>query len=147
VLDSQALLSPESQLARTAKDAPVLVAVAETAPEDNRSRLSATGCEVLTCPGANHEERLAWLLQELGRRKMTNLLVEGGSQLLGTLFDLGQIDEIHTFIAPKIAGGANSPTPVAGKGIDLIASALVLASPTIEPSGADIYIHGRLRAH
>ena len=34
-------------------------------------------------------------LEELGRRQMTNILVEGGEQLLGSLFDLGEIDEIH----------------------------------------------------
>ena len=60
---------------------------------------------MLVCPGESHAERLAWLLDELGRRQMTNVLVEGGGQLLGSLLDAGQIDEVHAFIAPKLIGG------------------------------------------
>jgi diaminohydroxyphosphoribosylaminopyrimidine deaminase/5-amino-6-(5-phosphoribosylamino)uracil reductase len=145
VLDSQASLSPESQLVRTARDAPVLVAMAETAPPRNRDALTAAGCEVLVCPGSDASQRLEWLLSELGRRRMTNVLAEGGGKLLGSLFDLREIDEVHAFIAPKIAGGAEAPTPVGGKGIDLISRAIALASPTLEPSGSDIYIRGRVR--
>ncbi len=49
---------------------------------------------------------------------MTNVLVEGGSRLLGTLFDIGAVDEVHVFIAPKIAGGAAAPGPIGGPGIE-----------------------------
>ncbi|MEX0676191.1 MAG: bifunctional diaminohydroxyphosphoribosylaminopyrimidine deaminase/5-amino-6-(5-phosphoribosylamino)uracil reductase RibD [Pirellulales bacterium] len=146
VLDSQASLSVDSQLVRTARDVPLVVAVADDSPAKNRQRLSAAGCEVLVCPGANRGERLAWLLDELGRRQMTNVLVEGGSRLFGELFDAGQIDEIHAFIAPKIAGGENAPSPIGGAGVDLVAKAGELASPTIEQCGTDAYIHGRVRA-
>jgi diaminohydroxyphosphoribosylaminopyrimidine deaminase/5-amino-6-(5-phosphoribosylamino)uracil reductase len=144
VLDSRASLALDSQLVRTAGDAPVLVAVAESSPAATRQQLSQAGCEVLACPGATHRERLAWLLDELGRRRITNLLVEGGATVLGEFFDARQIDEVHAFIAPKIIGGARSPTPIASSGVDLMAQALALASPTIEQVGHDVYVHGRL---
>ncbi len=99
---------------------------------------------MLVCPGDSRDERLGWLLDELGRRQMTNVLVEGGSQLLGSLFDAGQIDEVQVFIAPKLIGGATAPAAIAGVGLAAMADALELASPRIEPSGSDIYIHGRL---
>jgi diaminohydroxyphosphoribosylaminopyrimidine deaminase / 5-amino-6-(5-phosphoribosylamino)uracil reductase len=41
------------------------------------------------------------LLDELGRRRMTNLLVEGGAQVLGSLFDAELIDEVHVFVSPR----------------------------------------------
>ena len=41
------------------------------------------------------------------------VLVEGGSQLLGTMFDMRVVDEVHVFIAPKLAGGATAPLGVA----------------------------------
>jgi diaminohydroxyphosphoribosylaminopyrimidine deaminase/5-amino-6-(5-phosphoribosylamino)uracil reductase len=145
VLDSHASLSVESQLVRTAGDVPLMVAAAAGAPPENRAKLSAAGCEVLECPGSNHAQRLAWLLDELGRRRMTNVLVEGGGRLLGALFELGQIDEIHAFIAPRIVGGAGAPTPVAGSGVELLSQAIELASPTIEPCGTDVHVHGRVR--
>ncbi len=105
VVDSQASLSLESQLVKTARDVPVLVAVAGDAPLAVVKRLAAAGVQIFVCDGSTHAERLASLLDELGRRRMTNVLVEGGSCLLNTLFDMYAIDEVHVFTAPKDAGG------------------------------------------
>src|SRR5436190_19884132 len=95
VVDSVASISLESRLVQTAPDIPVLLAAADDAPEDACRRLSAAGVEVFPCSGRTHEDRFASLLDELGRRRMTNVLVEGGSQLLGTIFNLRAVDEVH----------------------------------------------------
>ena len=144
VVDSAASLSTGSQLVRTAREAPVLVAAAETSPQSNRARLEKAGCEVLVCPGATHGERLDALLAELGRRQMTNVLVEGGAQLLGNLFDANLVDEVHAFIAPKIIGGATAPGPVAGQGRALMEEALQLVAHEITTVGDDVYLRGRV---
>lgn len=83
------------------------------------------------------------LLLELGRRQMTNVLVEGGSQLLGSFLDAKLADEVHVFIAPKIAGGPG-PGPVGGIGFERMADALKLVEPDIRTVRSDVYIHGRL---
>lgn len=144
ILDSEARLKLTSQLVSTARDVPVIVAVSERAPAERREKLVAAGCEVLACSGATHAERLSSLLNALGQRQLTNILVEGGAELLGQLFDAGQVDEVHAFIAPKIIGGQSAPSPLAGEGIDLMARARALVAPRIAPLGSDIYIQGRL---
>jgi len=111
VVDSQASLSLESRLVKTARDVPVLVAVAGNAPIDAVQHLSDAGVQILVCDGATHAERLGSLLDELGRRRMTNVLVEAGSRLLNTLFDIYAIDEVHAFTAPKDAGGDAPSAP------------------------------------
>ena len=73
---------------------------------------------------------------------MTNVLVEGGAELLGSMFDALQIDELHVFIAPKLIGG-DSPSPLAGQGIDQLARAGQLRHVRVEQLGEDIYIAGR----
>src|SRR5262249_22335999 len=98
VLDSSARLAPESDVVRTAADVPVLVAVTEGAPPDRRERLAAAGCEVLALPGRGRVP-LAPLLDELGRRRMTNVLVEGGGRTLGSFLDGGHVDAVEVFIA------------------------------------------------
>ena len=45
------------------------------------------------------------LLDELGRRKVTSLLVEGGAAVHGAFFDAGLPDEALAFLAPLIVGG------------------------------------------
>ena len=144
VLDSAAALADSSQLVRTARETPVLVATSQQVAAKDRQRLTAAGCEVIECPGESRADRLAWLLDELGRRQMTNILVEGGGQLLGSLLDLGQIDEVHAFIAPKLIGGTKAVSAIGGTGADLMAHALNLSSPRIEQRGSDVYIHGRI---
>ena len=83
----------------------MLVAVGEEASKADARGLQEAGCEVLVCTGATQAARLENLLDTLGKRRMTNVLVEGGSRLVGSLFDAGVIDEVHVFIAPKLAGG------------------------------------------
>jgi diaminohydroxyphosphoribosylaminopyrimidine deaminase / 5-amino-6-(5-phosphoribosylamino)uracil reductase len=144
VVDSAALISLESRLVQTAPDVPVLLAAGNDSPQDACNRLTSAGVEVFRCIGSSHAERIASLLDELGRRGMTNVLVEGGSQLLGSLFDLRVVDEIHVFIAPKIAGGTAAPGPVGGAGIERMAAALKLADITIEELDGDVYVHGRV---
>ncbi|MBI2824103.1 MAG: bifunctional diaminohydroxyphosphoribosylaminopyrimidine deaminase/5-amino-6-(5-phosphoribosylamino)uracil reductase RibD [Planctomycetia bacterium] len=144
VLDSKAELGVESQLARTAHQVPVIVAAGAGAPAGNVKRLEAAGCEVLRYEGATHAERLNWLLVELGRRRMTNVLVEGGAKVLGTLFDAGEVDEAHVFVAPRVFGGAGAIAPVAGTGIADVARAWALADPRIEVVEGDVYIHGHV---
>jgi diaminohydroxyphosphoribosylaminopyrimidine deaminase / 5-amino-6-(5-phosphoribosylamino)uracil reductase len=144
VVDSQLTLSPESQLARTAGQVPVIVAAAASAAVENRQRLEAAGCEVLSLSGATHVERVGELLRELGRRRMTNVLVEGGGRLLGHLADLGRIDELHIFIAPRVVGGGDAPSPVGGRGVARLAEALSLDETEWRQSGDDLYFFGRV---
>ncbi|MDZ7617739.1 MAG: dihydrofolate reductase family protein, partial [Patescibacteria group bacterium] len=77
-------------------------------------------------------------------RRMTNLLFEGGAGVFGTLLDQRAIDEVHAFIAPKVVGGAEASSPVAGQGIAGMADAMVIPSPAIQVLGRDVYVSGRL---
>ncbi len=146
VLDTHASLSYESRLVRTARETPVLVAIGDTVTESGRRRLTDAGCEVFVCRGDTPAARLDALLAELGRRRLTNVLVEGGGRLLGSLFDAGQIDEVHVFIAPKLIGGIEAVSPIAGRGIEQLADALSLDGPAVEQLDTDIYVHGRVVA-
>jgi diaminohydroxyphosphoribosylaminopyrimidine deaminase/5-amino-6-(5-phosphoribosylamino)uracil reductase len=147
VVDSTASLSPDSQLIRTIKQAPVLLAVGSRPSNENISRLKSSGCEIVSCADTAKNDdpnsvNIVTLLAELGRRRMTNVMIEGGGQLLGSLFDAGSIDEVHVFIAPKLIGGKNAPSPIAGAGIEKIAAAMQLADPQIRQMGADLYLSG-----
>jgi diaminohydroxyphosphoribosylaminopyrimidine deaminase/5-amino-6-(5-phosphoribosylamino)uracil reductase len=144
VIDSSASISPQSRLVQTARDIPAIVATAQSASVTACKRLSDAGVEICPCDGATHDERLASLLDELGRRGMTNVLVEGGARLLGTLFDMGAVDEAHVFIAPKFAGGCAALSPIGGEGAARMGDALKLADITIEELDADVYVHGRV---
>ncbi len=144
LVDSSARLSLQSQLIRTLDQAPVLIAVGHDADADRRRQLEVAGCELFSCAGVNHRERLESLLDELGRRQMTRILVEGGARLFGSLLDLREIDEVHAFIAPKLIGGSQAPSPIGGLGISQMDLALPLQRLTFEQLGEDLHVHGYL---
>ncbi|HUG90156.1 MAG TPA: bifunctional diaminohydroxyphosphoribosylaminopyrimidine deaminase/5-amino-6-(5-phosphoribosylamino)uracil reductase RibD [Planctomycetaceae bacterium] len=150
ILDTSASLPLDSQLVRTLEQAPVLVACSESAPAENVRRLEAAGVEVLALASepstlSPQPSTLVPLLAEFGRRRMTNVLVEGGARVLGAFFDAGLIDEVHVFIAPRIAGGAAAPPPLGGRGLAEIPQEGQLEPPTVEFVDGDIYVHGRVR--
>ena len=117
VLDNRGRLPLDSVLVRTAREVPTLVVT--TAGEDtlSASALRERGCEVLPLPAEPGRLKIDALLTELGRRRMTNLLVEGGAGVHGNFLDAGAVDEVHVFIAPRLAGGATALTPVGGRGV------------------------------
>ncbi len=84
------------------------------------------------------------LLTLLGEQGATNVLVEGGGNLLGRLFDADLIDEVHAFIAPRLCGGKDAITPLEGIGIKNMSFARRLIQPEIAILDSDIYVHGRV---
>lgn len=144
VVDSHLSLSETSQLVQTAREVPTLVGTA--APEDGPAaeRLRALGVEVQSVPAPDGRVDLEALLGVLGERGVDSLLVEGGSALLGSLFDRSLVNEVVVYVAPKIAGGAQAKGPVAGQGVAFMADALALGAPAVERIGDDLKLVYRL---
>ena len=91
-----------------------------------------------------HEQRLLLLLENLAERGMTNILVEGGGELLGHFFDLELIDETRVFVSPKVIGGSEAVVAVGGVGRELMRKAATLRNKKIEVVGPDVLISGRV---
>lgn len=106
---------------RTPTDAAVLAGDAETyllvseAAEPSRLReLEAAGATVV----AAGEQRtdLAAALPELDARGVDRLLVEGGGEVVFSLFDAGLVDELSVFVGGTVIGGREAPTLADGEG-------------------------------
>ncbi len=143
VLDSSGRLAQESTLVRTAAEVPVVVAVTDRAPADRRDRLASAGCEVLTFPGTGPVP-ISALLDELGRRGMTNVLVEGGGRVLGSFLDEGLVDAALVFIAPILEGGDHPRTAIRGNGHTLMSESLRLKDVRVDRVDDDAAIRGRV---
>jgi len=145
VLDSHARLPIGSRLVRTARESPVLVIVGPDADGDRLRRLIGAGCEVEVSPGDDPAARLEHALLALGRRTLTNVLVEGGSTLFGALFDAGRIDEVWAFVAPKVIGGAEAIGVVGGEGVSEMHASTMIDVEETSFHGGDILVRGLCR--
>ncbi|WP_145027186.1 bifunctional diaminohydroxyphosphoribosylaminopyrimidine deaminase/5-amino-6-(5-phosphoribosylamino)uracil reductase RibD [Caulifigura coniformis] len=143
VFDSHAKIPLDSQLVTTAKDTPVLVIASARADRAKVDQLRQKEVEVLQLasdPSENRAAAVQNVLEELGRRRMTNVLVEGGGQLLGSFFDAEQVDEAHVFMGPRIIGSADARSPVCGEGRRWIADAAEFELLSHERIGDDVYL-------
>ena len=119
VVDSQLRLPVDSQLARTAGKAPLLIATTDQALQTNRDTAAAlkdAGAELCAVNPGPGPIDLAKLLDILGKREILNLMVEGGSEILSEFISQRLADEVCAFICPKLIGGTQMPGPLAGKG-------------------------------
>jgi diaminohydroxyphosphoribosylaminopyrimidine deaminase/5-amino-6-(5-phosphoribosylamino)uracil reductase len=108
VLDTRLRLSPSSRLVRSASSrAPVLVVAAEPAPARRRRALEARGVTVVTV-AASGAIPPARALAALYARGLTSLMVEGGSEVLGSFLAERLVDEVALFRAPLLLGGRGS---------------------------------------
>lgn len=138
VLDSQARLPLTSQLVQTARESPVLVAVGGDAPAEDVAALQRAGCDIWRAPQADRPTQLLSLMEELGRRRHTNLLVEGGPAVLRSFFSAGLVDEVWTFIAPRIVGRDGRGLPP----LPTFADSPPIEIERIDHPGGDILLRG-----
>ncbi|PYT05075.1 MAG: bifunctional diaminohydroxyphosphoribosylaminopyrimidine deaminase/5-amino-6-(5-phosphoribosylamino)uracil reductase RibD, partial [Acidobacteria bacterium] len=103
VLDEHLRLNPESNLARTAREAPVLVFASDDVDAQKVAALEGCGVEVLRTASGGRD--LAAVLEELNRRDVQGLLVEGGASIAGAFLRAGLVNKASFFIAPIILGG------------------------------------------
>lgn len=110
VLDASAKLSPDSALAATTDEAPVLVFVAGSASPAKLTELRAAGVEITVVPqaGAGLLDPAA-VLDELHRRGVRSLLVEGGARVAASFLDAGLVERFHQFVAPRFLGSGGVP--------------------------------------
>ena len=145
IVSSAAKIALESNIARTARQYKTLVAHTEKAERSKIEALNAIGIETIACPEAEGTVDLTFLMKELGKRKIDSLLVEGGGTINYSLLSLGLADEYYGFIAPKMVGGRCAPTPIGGRGIELMKDAVELEEVRVSRCGADILVNGLIK--
>jgi diaminohydroxyphosphoribosylaminopyrimidine deaminase / 5-amino-6-(5-phosphoribosylamino)uracil reductase len=141
VLDSRLQIPQHCRLMQTTRTAPLLVATTRSGAAANPQgveELRGAGAEVLELPGGKSGVDLEALLEELGRREWTRLLVEGGARVLESFIYSGMADELLAFVAPR-----KLKVPAAGKGnlprfdIERVRSDLSLETARPLPLGDD----------
>jgi len=131
VLDSTLRTPPEATVVTTDPEL-TLVVHTEAADPARVVRLREAGVEVLEMPADGHGRvDLEPLLDELGRRGVTALLVEGGSAVHGSFVDADLVDEAVLFVAPLLIGG-DAPSVVGGIGCDGLDGATRLVFEAVE---------------
>jgi diaminohydroxyphosphoribosylaminopyrimidine deaminase/5-amino-6-(5-phosphoribosylamino)uracil reductase len=97
--------------------------------------------EVLKLPAtAEGRVSLPDLLDDLGKRNLISLLVEGGGEVHGAMFKEGLVDKVCAYVAPKLIGGRDAPGPLGGTGVEKLIDAAMLNTLDMTRLGDDLLI-------
>ncbi len=106
--------------------------------------LARRGIDTLILPERRGRLDLAALLDCLGKRGVSQLLVEGGEKLHGGFLDARLAQEVVAFIAPRLLGGKEAPGPIGGRGLGRLVEAFSLAAVRWRRLGGDLCLEARL---
>ncbi len=143
VLDNNLRIPLSCKLIKTARKSPVLVYTREDIVRTNpeiAAKITTKGVEVLAYPDTQGRSNLYFLLDELSKRGIAQLLVEGGPRALTSFLKEGLADEIVVYIAPKILGAQGS-VDITGPMAELT-QAVGLHYVDIERFGDDVRLRG-----
>ena len=139
VLDPHLTTSPESRLANTTDEAPVVVFAAESALDGREKKLEERGVEVVAAPGREDDMDLRFVLEELGGRGIKGLLVEGGGETATRFVREGLADKMTLFYAPKLLGAEGVPM-IGALRATKVAESLRFSVSDVEKIGEDVAV-------
>jgi diaminohydroxyphosphoribosylaminopyrimidine deaminase/5-amino-6-(5-phosphoribosylamino)uracil reductase len=141
VLDSRLEIPLDSRVINPSLGGPAIVACAPKPDSRRVTEIRKIGADVWPLPMKNGRICLISLLERLGKKNITSLLVEGGAEVNASfLVSENLVDRLMIIYAPKIVGGAKSPTLVGGPGVPVMDQAIQMDVETIRRLGDDILV-------
>ena len=112
VADSRIRTPPDAAVLDDAAESYLLVS--ETAPTDFVQQMEEEGATVITA-GENRVD-LPAALEQLESHGVDQLLVEGGGEIIYSLFESDLVDRLSVFVGSVVIGGRDAPTLADGDG-------------------------------
>lgn len=144
ICDTRLSIPVTSKVASTTSEAVTIIATA-CRDQARQQPYIDRGCRILETPQtADGRLSLPWLMKALAADGIDSILLEGGGTLNWSALEAGIVNKVQTYIAPKLFGGENAKTPVAGTGVTLPSQAVMLSNQKITTIGSDILIESEV---
>ncbi len=148
ILDTNLSISENAQVVRTAHEVETWIISSETAHSDEtqakRVRLESKGVRLVAAPIGQRHIDLQRLMTILGRKQITNLLIEGGGEIIASSVAAEIVDKIMFFYAPKILGGNDGIPICKGQGKNRMQDAWPVSNIKVHRFDDDVMIEGYL---
>lgn len=142
IIDSKLDLPLDSKIARSSQEQRSIVFCSAGADDNKQDCLEEYGLKIIRLESDEIFLPLEKVLEHLGSIGISSLLVEGGGQINASLLEQHLVDKVYSFIAPKIIGGSEAPSPVGGQGLNLMSEAWELHTIDLKRFERDILITG-----
>ena len=145
VVDSTAKIPLDAKLLNTSDEAKTILAVTGKADPRKVKQVEEKGNQVISVKSVDDRIDLEDLMLKLGEQNIDGILLEGGASLNFSALKAGIVDEVISFVAPKIIGGSQAKSPVGGEGIELMKNAIELDNIEYEQLGQDLMLRGKIK--
>lgn len=140
VVMSRSLNLPMTAHLWNTQEAPTLVLTENGSNAELREFLAKNGVEVVELTPLTPDKAMAYFYE----RGFCNVLWECGGTLAASALVDRAVQKVLAFIAPKIIGGTNAPTPVGDLGFTTMNQALSLERIEVGLVGSDCLVEGYL---
>jgi diaminohydroxyphosphoribosylaminopyrimidine deaminase/5-amino-6-(5-phosphoribosylamino)uracil reductase len=121
-----------------------LIATTRKAPAARRLAIQRRGIDVVILPVVRGRVSLPALMDELGKRGVTSLLVEGGAEINAAMLKAKLVERVRLYVAPSLLGGLDATGMIGGKSPGRLAAALRLKRVRTRSLGQDLVVEGDL---
>ncbi len=119
---------------------PVIFVSTSKSRKSWREAMRDAGAEVWVLPSDQDRLDLSVLLTRLAKEKhLASVLVEGGSQVIGSFFEQKLVDKLALFLTPRLIGAQGLPL-VGGLSVEALTDAPRLRDMRVKAVGEDILV-------
>jgi diaminohydroxyphosphoribosylaminopyrimidine deaminase/5-amino-6-(5-phosphoribosylamino)uracil reductase len=144
VVDTKLRIPLDSKVVKNT-DKLTIIATTLKANEDKKQNLRDLGVKVIEVSEKNNKVNLKELIEKLGQEGIDSILIEGGGTLNFSALEENIVDKVIFYIAPKILGGENSKSCIAGIGFAELNQAVNLKDMSYRKIGEDLVVEGYIR--
>ncbi len=142
IVDSKGRTPLEAYIVKTASKVPTLIATTEKIPVKKVTEFKNRGVIVVKLPDKEGQVDIKALFSYLHKSEIDSVLLEGGGSLNASVLEQDMVDKFICYVAPKILGGKDAPTPVEGLGQEKVADSMKVYGFWARNSGEDICLKG-----
>ena len=143
VLDSKLRIPLACDMVKTSEKYPTWVFTGDDSRADKEAKLKSMGIDVIRVPkDENGRVSLKPVCDELYKRGIMDVIIEGGGEVNGSLLKEGLIDKIFFFYGSILIGGKGAFNLIGGKGIDFLKDAYRIDIVTLKRFKDNICIEG-----
>ncbi len=145
VIDPQLKIPLQSNLVTTVSSAGTLIYTTLKAPSKKIKQLQEKGLQVVALTMQKGSIPFEHVLDDLGKRGIMNLLIEGGGGVNGIALRSKSVDRVIFYIAPKMLCGDDAISVASGKALKMLSDAVILEELKWRQVGEDLCLEGRIR--
>jgi len=142
ILDTRLSISENAKVLRLSSDSGTIIVTGGSIPGDKKARIEDQGSSIIESALKNDKIDLDLLMDRLGDREITSLLIEGGGRVIASAFSAGIVDKVIFFFAPKILGGDDGVPVCSGQGPALMKDCIPVKDVRVQRFGDDVMVEG-----